>query len=108
MFMLNRPAMMDPNNYADPGHYDPDRWLHDHRHESASERGAHEPRAYLQFGAGPRVCPGRHLAAVEMRLVVSMLTANFTARLATNPADIREICTFTAVPSAMPMRLAVR
>jgi hypothetical protein len=37
-----------------------------------------------------------------------MLTANFTARLATNPADIREICTFTAVPSAMPMRLALR
>ncbi|GJH19447.1 cytochrome P450 [Caballeronia novacaledonica] len=108
MFMLNRPAMTDPNNYADPEHYDPDRWLHDHRHESASERGAHEPRAYLQFGAGPRVCPGRHLAAVQMRLVVSMLTANFTARLATNPADIREICTFTAVPSEMPMRLALR
>jgi cytochrome P450 len=54
------------------------------------------------------VCPGRHLAAVEMRLVVSMLTANFTAQLATNPADIHEICTFTAVPSEMPMRLALR
>ncbi|KXU87278.1 cytochrome P450 [Caballeronia megalochromosomata] len=113
MFMLNRPAMMDPHNYADPGRYDPDRWLHDHRHEStapesASPRGAHEPRAYLQFGAGPRVCPGRHLAAVEMRLVVSMLTANFTAQLATNPAAIREVCAFTAVPSEMPMRLALR
>jgi cytochrome P450 len=109
MFMLHRPAMMDPDNYADPERYDPDRWLHDHRHEdAASERGAHEPRAYLQFGAGPRVCPGRHLAAVEMRLVVSMLTANFTAQLATNPADIREVCTFTVVPSEMPMRLALR
>jgi len=109
MFMLHRPAMMDPDNYADPERYDPDRWLHDHRHEdAASERGAHEPRAYLQFGAGPRVCPGRHLAAVEMRLVVSMLTANFTAQLAPNPADIREVCTFTVVPSEMPMRLTLR
>ncbi|BBU29484.1 cytochrome P450 [Burkholderia sp. THE68] len=114
MFMLNRPAMMDPNNYADPQRYDPDRWLHEHRQaqaalpEGTAQRGAHEPRAYLQFGAGPRVCPGRHLAAVEMRLVVSMLTANFTAQLATNPADIHEICTFTAVPSEMPMRLALR
>ncbi|WP_250514998.1 cytochrome P450 [Caballeronia sp. INDeC2] len=105
MFMLHRPAMMDPNNYANPESYNPGRWLHA---SAASERGAHEPRAYLQFGAGPRVCPGRHLAAVEMRLVVSMLTANFTAQLATNPADIHEVCTFTAVPSEMPMRLALR
>ncbi|SAK73258.1 cytochrome P450-like protein [Caballeronia temeraria] len=104
IFMLHRPAMMDPKNYADPERYDPDRWLHAHRQES----GAHEPRAYLQFGAGPRVCPGRHLAAVEMRLVVSMLTANFTAQLATNRADIHEVCAFTTVPSQMPMRLSLR
>ncbi|SAL21564.1 cytochrome P450-like protein [Caballeronia peredens] len=114
MFLLNRPAMLDPQNFADPGRYDPDRWLHDHRQiqDAASgcpaHRGAHEPRAYLQFGAGPRVCPGRHLAAVEMRLVLSMLMANFTAQLAVDPAQIREICAFTAVPSAMPMRLALR
>ncbi|SAK72374.1 cytochrome P450-like protein [Caballeronia hypogeia] len=110
MFMLNRPAMMDPKNFADPARYDPDRWLHEHRHpvEGAPEHGPHEQRAYLQFGAGPRVCPGRHLAVVEMRLVVSMLAANFTAQLATNPADIHEVCTFTSVPSAMPVRLALR
>ncbi|SAL10573.1 cytochrome P450-like protein [Caballeronia arvi] len=103
VFLLNRPAMLDPRNYADPGRYDPERWLRDHRHE-----GAHEPRAYLQFGAGPRVCPGRHLAAVEMRLVVSMLTANFIAQLATNPADIHEVCAFVSVPSEMPVRLVLR
>ncbi|BBP98432.1 cytochrome P450 [Burkholderia sp. SFA1] len=103
MFLLNRPAMLDPHNFADPRRYDPDRWLHDQYRE-----GAHEPRAYLQFGAGPRVCPGRHLAAVEMRLVVSMLTANFIAQLATNPADIHEICAFVSVPSEMPMRLVLR
>ncbi|AET91303.1 cytochrome P450 [Burkholderia sp. YI23] len=103
MFLLNRPAMLDPHNFADPRRYDPDRWLHDQYRE-----GAHESRAYLQFGAGPRVCPGRHLAAVEMRLVVSMLTANFIAQLATNPADIHEICAFVSVPSEMPMRLVLR
>lgn len=119
MFLLHRPAMMDPRNFVDPKRYDPDRWLHEHRHIQAAStdgappvcpahRGAHEPRAYLQFGAGPRVCPGRHLAAVEMRLVLSMLTANFTAKLAVDPSQIQEICAFTAVPSAMPMRLALR
>jgi len=43
-----------------------------------------------------------------MRLVVSMLTANFTAQLATNPTDIHEVCTFTVGPNEMPMRLFLR
>jgi cytochrome P450 len=103
MFLLNRPAMLDARNYADPGRYDPDRWLH-----AAPQHQTHEARAYLQFGAGPRVCPGRHLAAVEMRLVLSMLMANFIAQLATNPADIREVCEFVVVPSEMPVRLVLQ
>jgi len=106
MFMLNRPAMLDPRHFADAARYDPERWLREHRREAGAP--THEPRAWLQFGAGPRVCPGRHLAAVEMRLVLSMLTANFVARLATNPANIREVCAFTMVPSEMPMRLELR
>jgi cytochrome P450 len=115
IFLLHRPAMLDSRNFADPQRYDPDRWLHERRASSEAPaagcpapRGAHEPRAYLQFGAGPRVCPGRHLAAVEMRLVLSMLAANFTARLAVDPSRIHEVCAFTLVPSAMPMRLALR
>ncbi|SAK89070.1 cytochrome P450 [Caballeronia ptereochthonis] len=119
MFLLHRPAMMDPRNFGNPGRFDPDRWLHEHRHvqdaspggappECPAHRGAHEQRAYLQFGAGPRVCPGRHLAAVEMRLVLSMLAANFRAQLAVDPARIHEVCAFTAVPSEMPVRLSLR
>ncbi|MDR5817839.1 MULTISPECIES: cytochrome P450 [unclassified Caballeronia] len=114
IFLLHRPAMLDPRNFAAPERYDPDRWLHEHRAQQGApddcpaQRGAHEPHAYLQFGAGPRVCPGRHLAAVEMRLVISMLTANFTARLAVDASRIHETCAFTVGPSAMPMRLALR
>lgn len=43
-----------------------------------------------------------------MRLVLSMLTANFTAQPAVDPSQIHEVCAFTAVPSAMPMWLALR
>ncbi|WP_287197294.1 cytochrome P450 [Paraburkholderia sp.] len=103
-FFLNRPAMLDAHNFAEPLKFDPDRWL---RQRDAAH-GAHEMRAYLQFGAGPRVCPGRHLAGVEMRLVLSMLMANFTVDLAVHPDTIEEISAFTMVPSSMPVRLAVR
>ncbi|WP_250535085.1 cytochrome P450 [Caballeronia sp. AZ10_KS36] len=108
MFMLNRPAMLDARHFADAARYDPQRWLRDRRRDADADAPAHEPRAWMQFGAGPRVCPGRHLASVEMRLVVSMLTANFVARLAADPANIHEVCAFTMVPSAMPMRLQLR
>jgi len=104
IFFLNRPPMHDARNFANPERFDPDRWLQ----PRDAERGAHEPRAYLQFGAGPRVCPGRHLAGVEMRAALSMLVANFEVKLAVDPAQIREVSAFTMVPSAMPVELTVR
>ncbi|KND61999.1 Cytochrome P450 [Candidatus Burkholderia verschuerenii] len=104
MFFLNRPGMIDARHFADPSRYDPDRWLHDNR----ETKGTHDGRAYMQFGAGPRVCPGRHLAVVEMRLVMSMLAANFESTLMIDPADVHEVCTFATGPNAIPMRLKLR
>jgi cytochrome P450 len=105
MFFLNRPATLDPRNFSDPQTFDPDRWLRD---RTQPRDGAHESRAWLQFGGGSRVCPGRHLASVEMRLALSMLMSRFSVELAVDPSTIHEISAFTMVPSAMPMRLSVR
>lgn len=104
MFFLNRPATIDARHFSNPLQFDPDRWLHD----GNRPRTTHDSRAYLQFGAGPRVCPGRYLAAVEMRLVLSMLMANFSIRMAVDPDTIREVSAFTMVPSAMPVQLGAR
>jgi cytochrome P450 len=78
------------------------------RGEQDADEKAHDVRAYLQFGAGPRVCPGRHLATVEMRLALSMLMKSFTIELAIDPAKIREVQAFTMVPDTMPVRLRPR
>jgi cytochrome P450 len=104
MFFLTRPAMLDSKKFEHPERFNPERWMHDR----TPGRGAHETRAYLQFGAGPRVCPGRHLSTVEMRLVISMLSASFFARLAVDPNSIQEVSAFTMVPNTMPMRLEMR
>ncbi len=102
VFLLLRPAMLDGRHFSDPQVFDPTRWTHE---RTAAQ---HNPRAYMQFGAGPRVCPGRHLAGVELRLVLSMLVRNFTLELATDAASIRETMSFTMVPSHMPVRLRLR
>lgn len=106
LFFLKRPAMLDPANFEDPLRYHPERWR---RNRAAGANGArHEQRAFVQFGAGPRVCPGRHLATLEMRLVLSMLLRNFEVELACPAGEIREVDAFTMMPSHMPVRLRPR
>jgi cytochrome P450 len=104
LIFLMRPQATNPAHFADPRDFRPERWA------VPAARGdrAHEPRAHNQFGAGPRVCPGRHLAAVEMRLVLSMLLRHFEIELACDPSDIDEVCAFTVMPSRMPVRLRLR
>lgn len=105
MFFVARPAMLDPAHFAEPQRYDPSRWMRRHDRDDGQP---HDVRAYLQFGAGPRVCPGRHLATVEMRLVLSMLMNEFTIELATDVANIQEVSAFTMVPDTMPVKLTRR
>ena len=104
LFFLMRPQAMNPLHFDRPEAYRPERWTD----PAARASGAHEPRAHNQFGAGPRVCPGRHLASVEMRLVLSMLLRNFEIELACAESAIDEVCAFTMMPSRMPVRLRLR
>ncbi|MCO4876972.1 cytochrome P450 [Paraburkholderia caribensis] len=101
MFFLTRPSMLDPQNFVHPEVFNPDRW----KHPRDPSDGAHEQKTYLTFGAGPRVCPGRYLAGVEMRLVISMLMKHFRVELAIDPEEIEEISAFTMVPNRMPVKL---
>ncbi len=98
IFALARPAMNDPARFAGPQHYRPERWA----------TGEVDQRAYLPFGAGARVCPGRALATAEMRLVLAMLLRRFRVTLACDPATIGEVCALTMLPDRMPVRLVPR
>jgi cytochrome P450 len=105
LIFLMRPQATNPAHFGDPQAFRPERWTD---HLTARGDGAHEPRAHNQFGAGPRVCPGRHLAAVEMRLVLSMLLRHFEIELACDASAIDEVCAFTVMPNRMPVRLRLR
>jgi cytochrome P450 len=116
IFFVLRPDMLDAARFGEPERFDPGRWLREPAragdapgcpHAAAAQR-AHDPHAWVQFGAGPRVCPGRHLAAQEIRLVLSMLTRQFRLQLACEPGEIEEVMDFTMHPAKMPVRLALR
>ena len=104
-----RPPMLDERHFAQASQFRPERWLTGPAAAHPGATGpAHDSRAYAQFGAGPRVCPGRHLAGTEIRLVLSMLMRHFRIEHAVDPASIQERNAFTMAPDRMPLRLVPR
>jgi len=63
----------DPDAFAEPGRFDPDRWL--------PERAQTIPRnACVPFGGGKRKCIGDEFAMVEMMIVLTTIGARWRLR----------------------------
>lgn len=90
----------DARWFDEPLSFDPDRWEGD-----LEER---LPRtAYLPFGAGPRICIGRHFAMLEAVLIVSAIAARW--RLEWEAADPEPFPSITLRPTgALRARLRRR
>ena len=90
--------------FSEPLAFNPQRWLNGGHHASAG----HDPHAFFPFGGGPRVCPGRHLALLEIKVVAAMLARNFeVTRPAGTPQPV-EVFSFTMMPSSLSLLLRPR
>ncbi len=96
---------MDARFFPDPTTFEPARWLasgHPGQMASASKRVS------MPFGAGPRMCPGRNLALMEMKMAMAMLLGRFEID-GVEPAgggEVRERLAFTMAPVDLRMRLS--
>lgn len=89
--------------------FEPERWL------GAREAGAAEPstsarRISMPFGAGPRICPGRYLALLEMKMAMATLLGRFDLRSVDAPDGglAQEKLAFAMAPVGLTMRLQAR
>ena len=95
---LVRPGAMDAARFAEPERFDPERWL---RADAASAK-----RVSMPFGAGPRMCPGRYLALLEIKMAVATLLARFDVLSveAGGAGPVQERLGFTMQPTPLRMR----
>ena len=79
--------------------FEPERWL---GQDTQSAK-----RIAMPFGAGPRICPGRYLALLEMKLAISALLTHFdiTAVNAPGGGETAEHLAFTMTPLGLTMTL---
>jgi cytochrome P450 len=64
----------------------------------------------MPFGAGPRICPGRYLALVEMKLALATLLGGFEIEWVgtAHGGPAAERLSFTMAPVGLAMRLRER
>ncbi|KAG5987814.1 hypothetical protein E4U52_007200 [Claviceps spartinae] len=90
--------MHDPETYANPSEFNPDRFL-------VPEREKPDPRDHV-FGYGRRICPGRYLADGTLFLTISRIiaTLDVTAKLDDRgrPVDLKREATAGLISHPMP------
>ena len=85
----------------------PERWLAD----GSPGAGASAPkRVSMPFGAGPRICPGRYLAMLEMKMAIATLLSHFDIAHVGTPdgREPEERLQLAMSPVGLQMRLALR
>lgn len=104
VMMLNRRLATREEHFTNAQQFDPERWL-----TSAEDNSfKHDTSAFLPFGTGPRFCPGRNLALLQIRTVLSMLCRNFDIELARPAVPVDERLAFTMMPTNLMLKMKQR
>jgi len=102
---LIRQGSRSGNHFERPADFEPQRWLD----ADGSGHSTSRERISMPFGAGPRICPGRNLALLEINLVTSMLFRNFEiASIRPEGGSVDEWLSFTMAPSRLWVTLRPR
>jgi cytochrome P450 len=93
--LLTRLSGLQESAFSAAQQFRPERWLTD----SARPQSGHNPSAIMPFGSGPRFCPGRNLALLEIKSVMAMLCRNFSISKAADAKQVGEQFAFVMMPT---------
>ena len=106
VWCVMRGDSLGERHFPNPLAFQPERWLT----EAGAGAASSAKRVSMPFGAGPRVCPGRYLALLEMKMAMAMLLTHFDIEAVTTPdgGEAVEHLAFTMMPVGLKMRLRER
>ncbi len=99
VFVMLHANGFDPNLFENPMSFNPDRWI--------KKKGT--SFSNLQpFGGGARLCPGRSLAIMEIKLAFHSLFKEFTLEPQQGPESVIEQFAFTMSPIGFKVKIKKR
>ena len=109
VWCVMRGDSVDARHFPNPEAFEPQRWL-DEGEAGASRAASSAKRVSMPFGGGPRVCPGRYLALLEIKMAMAMLLTHFDIVDVATPdgGEAREHMAFTMAPVGLRMTLRQR
>ena len=104
--LLRRDSVSEAH-LPDAAAFKPERWLSE---GGPAQQASSVKRISMPFGAGPRICPGRYLALLEMKMAMAVLLGRFDIESVDTPdgAEAQEHLAFTMTPVGLRMRLRLR
>jgi Cytochrome P450 len=95
---------LDEAQFPQHEQFQPERWIFEHKPKMEDDPA----RKVFPFGGGQRLCPGRFLALIEIKVVMSAIMRNFELEFDTKAPPVQQVMTFFMGPSAVPVRLKQR
>jgi cytochrome P450 len=103
VMLLTRGGVLHEENFTDAHQFKPERWM-----ETKPTGCAHNRNASLPFGAGPRSCPGRNLAMLEIKMAMAMVCKNFSVTRVDTGQPVQEVFSFTMMPDKLRVKFEKR
>lgn len=97
--ILARVMAMNNTDFPDAEAFKPERWI-----TEPGEQRQVNPRSFMPFGSGPRLCPGRSLALLEIKTVLAMVVSKFQVTAAADLDSVTEQMQFTMSPVGLRIR----
>lgn len=104
VFLLTRYVGLQDQAFPDAGQFQPTRWLLPPTVPHAERL----PLLLAPFGGGPRLCPGRALAFLEIHAALAMLCRHFTVTKLGNAPPVQEHFAFTMMPKPLKLQFHAR
>lgn len=107
VFLLMRRDSVSEQMMHNAAAFEPARWL---GAGGPAQMANAVKRISMPFGAGPRICPGRYLALLEMKMAMATLLGRFDIISVDTPdgREARESLSVTMAPVGLTMRVRSR